>query len=55
MADRVKRSYRGRSYTVASKRPGRKTVAVKGYCRKPPLSRLAKSLAALAKSKEWGF
>lgn len=55
MADRVKRSYRGKTYTTASKRPGRKTVPVKGYCRRPPTSALQLARRAMQQAKEWGF
>jgi hypothetical protein len=34
MADRVKRSYRGKTYYVKSKRPGKKVQWVRGYCRR---------------------
>ena len=55
MADRVKRSYRGRSYTVASARPGKKRVHVKGYCRRKPKSIAERISLSYDKAREWGF
>lgn len=55
MADRVKRSYRGRTYTVASSRPGKKRVHVKSYCRRKPKTLGERLNAASAKAREWGF
>lgn len=39
MAARAKYTWRGRTYTRASKRPGKRTVWVKGYCRRKATSR----------------
>jgi hypothetical protein len=36
MADRVKRTWRGKTYTVKSTRPGKKRVTVRPYCRRKP-------------------
>ncbi len=55
MAQRVKRSYRGQAYTRASRAPGKRTVRVKSYCRRPALTRLANSVSSYAKAKDWGF
>jgi hypothetical protein len=51
MADRVKRSYRGETYYAKSKRPGKKTQRVRGYCR-----RKAKTLAErMKRDRDWPF
>jgi len=55
VADRVKRSYRGRTYTVASTRPGKKRVHVTGYCRRKPKSVAERVLGSYKQAKEWGF
>lgn len=52
MAQRVKRTYRGRTYTVKSKRPGKRTVRVKPYCRRKPEALWRR---AQRQAKEWGF
>lgn len=54
MADRVKRTYRGRSYTAKSTRRGNKRVKVKAYCRRPP-TLVDRINGAMAKAREWGF
>lgn len=36
MADRTKRTYRGRTYYAKSTRPGKKRVKVKAHCRRKP-------------------
>jgi hypothetical protein len=55
MAQRVKGTYRGRTYSRASKRPGKRTVKVRGYCRRGRQSFDQRLSAAAAKAKEWGF
>jgi hypothetical protein len=39
MAQRAKYKWRGQTYTRKSQRPGKKTVWVKGHCRRKPTSR----------------
>lgn len=55
MADRVKRSYRGRTYTVASQRPGKKRVRVKSYCRRKPKTVAERVAGSYRQAREWGF
>jgi len=52
MADRAKLRYRGKTYSVKSKRPGKKRVRVRPYCRRKPVSLWRQ---AQSKAKEWGF
>lgn len=55
MADRVKRRYRGRTYTAKSSRPGRKTVKVRAYCRRGGKKLESSWQTAMRHAKEWGF
>jgi hypothetical protein len=54
MADRVRRTYRGQSYTAKSSRPGHKRVHVKGHCRRKATV-ADRIMGSYKQAKEWGF
>jgi hypothetical protein len=54
MAQRAKGTYRGQKYTRKSLRPGKRTIHVRGYCRRKR-SGLALWEKSALESKEWGW
>lgn len=55
MADRVKRTYRGRTYYAKSSRPGKKSQRVKSHCRRPSGTVMGRILAKLRDDRDMPF